>query len=476
MNGCQPCVTRGRTGTSGARSGRVSERQRQVARAWERFVSGDDTVQGVRPNILLSWYRCRDLYHVDPARTQAPLGHGGGLHNLKQDMIFAQLGGAAGAAASRAPMDRTLITVTDPEGRILASWGPKACLRHGEDSTLAPRFDWSEPASGTNGMGTALERPGIAQVDGAEHWCVGFHEWRCAGIAVRDPITQLPLAALNVSRWAEDLPDEVANWLRRTAAGVESELRDQAIRHGTRLVEAFTAVEPTAAGMVMVLDQAGKVVQANEAARKLLGVVCPVPSVEPHARLAPELPELIQALERAVRRGNEEPDWHGFAEVTAPSSEQPLTVQLHPVRLAHEVIGLLVTDTEHPSGEYLTGSDMLARSQRFPPRIPALRGSRIVLLCPQEIRYAQADNHAVWLVTDQGRLRAATRGLDHVERMLNPSTFLRVHRRFIVNLGRVRELEYGFKGALTVSTSRKENEAIPVSRRHVTRVRHALGL
>jgi hypothetical protein len=242
------------------------------------------------------------------------------------------------------------------------------------------------------------------------------------------------------------------------------------------LVEAFSALEPTAAGMLMVLDQSGKVVQANDSARQLLGVVCPVPSVEPHARLAPELPELVQAVERAVRRGNEEPDWHGFAEVATATGGDLLTVQLHPVRLAHEVIGVVVSDTQHPSGEYLTDTHPPSRSQRFPARIPALRGSRIVLLFPQEIRYAQADNHAVWLVTDQGRFRAATRGLDHVERLLNPSTFLRVHRRFIVNLGRVRELEYGFKGALTMTTSSRENEAIPVSRRHVGRVRHALGL
>jgi DNA-binding LytR/AlgR family response regulator len=51
-----------------------------------------------------------------------------------------------------------------------------------------------------------------------------------------------------------------------------------------------------------------------------------------------------------------------------------------------------------------------------------------------------------------------------------------VHRRFIVNLNRVKELEFGFKGTLTVSTSARENEAIPVSRRHIAEVRQALGL
>jgi transcriptional regulator of acetoin/glycerol metabolism len=269
VKSAQRCTT-GRQVVTNRSAQRVSERQHLLARAWERFASGEDTVRGVRPNILLSWYRCRDLYHVDPARTHAPAddGPGRGRHSLRQDMIFTQLGGAAGAAASRAPMDRTLVTVTDGEGRILATWGSRACLRHAADCTLAPSFNWSEAASGTNGMGTALERPGIAEVNGAEHWCAGFHEWRCAGIAIRDPVTHLPLAALNVSRWGEELPDEVGRWLRRTASGVEYALREQAIDHGGRLVEAFTRAEASAAGMALVLDQAGKVVAANEAARR----------------------------------------------------------------------------------------------------------------------------------------------------------------------------------------------------------------
>jgi PAS domain-containing protein len=476
VKSAQRCTT-GRQVVTNRGPRRLSERQHLLARAWERFAAGEDTVRGVRPNILLSWYRCRDLYHVDPGRTHAPAGGGPGqgTHTLRQDMIFTQLGGAAGAAASQAPMNRTLVTVTDAEGRILASWGSRTCLRHAADCTLAPSFDWSEAASGTNGMGTALERPGVAEVNGAEHWCIGFHEWRCAGIAIRDPVTQRPLAALNVSRWGDELPDEVGRWLRRTASGVEFALREQAINRGARLVEAFTGLEAARAGMALVLDQAGKVVAANEAARQLLGVVCPVPAVEPHARLAPELPELSQTVHRAVGRATEELGWHGYTELTAPLTEQPLTVELHPVRLGHEVIGLLVTDCERPSGEYL-GPGPAHRPHGFPPRIPTVRGSRIVLLNPQEIRYAEADNHDVWLITDQGRLRAAARGINHIETLLNPSTFLRVHRRFIVNLNRVKELEFGFKGALTVSTSARENEAIPVSRRHITEVRQALGL
>ncbi len=37
-----------------------------------RFVAGEEVKAGVRPEVLQSWYRCRDTYGVDPARERAP--------------------------------------------------------------------------------------------------------------------------------------------------------------------------------------------------------------------------------------------------------------------------------------------------------------------------------------------------------------------------------------------------------------------
>jgi len=476
MNG-EPSRANGpRAGTSGTgpASGGTPERRRLVTAAWERFAAGDDVVRGVRPTILLSWYRCRDVHRVSPLLMSAPEADGRSEHSLQEDELFTRLGGAAGAAAARLDMPLTLITVTDGTGRILASWGPRGSLRQGADTSLAPSFGWAEAASGTNGMGTALERPGIAVVEGAEHWCQGFHGWSCAGTAVRDPVTQLPLAALNVSRWGLELPEWATQWIRRTAAGLEAGLRDRALEVGRRLVEAFTAVEPRAAGPLLALDVAGKVVIADEAAHRLLGVVCANPAIDPNARLTVEVPGLPAPIARAVRCARQHADWQGVARLhLAGCAGDSVAAELRPVRLAQEVVGILVVGSDDPHGEPL---DEVIRPGRFPQRVAAVRGSRVILLWPQEIRFAEADSHAVWLITDQGRLRAATRGIDNLERQLNPAVFLRVHRRFIVNVARIKELEQGFKGALVVSTSTHDNEAIPVSRGHSAQLRRALGL
>ena len=63
-----------------------------------------------------------------------------------------------------------------------------------------------------------------------------------------------------------------------------------------------------------------------------------------------------------------------------------------------------------------------------------------------------------------------------LEQELGGRGFLRVHRRFLVNLGRVRESEHGFKGALYLATGTRSHETVPVARRHVPQVRQALGL
>src|SRR5689334_25431052 len=72
-----------------------------VLDAWERFVSGDDHVRGVRPEVVISWHRCREKYRVDPHLTEAPAAPAEVDHSLEHDVIFTELGGLAMSAARR---------------------------------------------------------------------------------------------------------------------------------------------------------------------------------------------------------------------------------------------------------------------------------------------------------------------------------------------------------------------------------------
>ncbi len=111
-----------------------------------------------------------------------------------------------------------------------------------------------------------------------------------------------------------------------------------------------------------------------------------------------------------------------------------------------------------------------------PPRIVAQSGERIILLRRPEVRFAEADGNDVWLFTDEGRLQAAVRGIDKLDDELGGGEFLRVHRRFLVNLTCVRAVDRGSRGELSLIMDGTSDETVPVSRRNAPAVRRALGL
>src|SRR3954454_9280263 len=129
MNGAKGRTNGALPATSGAALSH--DNLRRIATARERFAAGADTVHGVRPEILMSWYRCREEYEVDPHMERAPAATEGNGHSIEHDVVFAELGGwAAGAAAAVEDLDG-LVTVADSEGRVLASFGSPRMLSLG---------------------------------------------------------------------------------------------------------------------------------------------------------------------------------------------------------------------------------------------------------------------------------------------------------------------------------------------------------
>jgi hypothetical protein len=431
----------------------------------------------------MSWYRCRDEYGVNPWLERAPAATEASPHSIEHDVVFAELGGVAASAAAEVGSD-CLVTVTDPDGHVLASYEGQRVLRLASDSDLAPWYTWAEWASGTNGMGTALESHGPVIVAGPEHWCRAFHSWTCAGMAVRNVVTDEPLAALGISCRNSSLPGTALSWLRKAVATTEATLRQRAGHAGTLLAAAFADSRLAPSTPLAVVDVAGNVVLANTEAAVLLGTPADTPAYAAVDRWAPRLPALRQLVGRAMECARHDPHWSGATQVFVPFLGAPVPVAVHPVPLGTGVIGALLAfgSPDSPDGDLpseIAPSDApLGSTDRSPVsrRVVALRQDRWVLLEPAEIRFAEVDHNNIWLMSDQGRLLAATRGLDRLEQQLEDKGFLRVHRRFLVNLSRIREVEQGFKGSLFLHTDTRTHESIPVARRHVADVRQALGL
>jgi hypothetical protein len=462
-----------------ARRRRVSdaERYQAVRAARERFLAGDDRVRGVRPEVATSWYRCREQYHVDPSLSKAPPAsaqdESSAEHTLEHEIVFAQLGGAAASIASEVESLGGVVTVTDGAGRILTVQGDKETLFRARDSNMAPWSCWSEWATGTNGMGTALEAPGPVLISGPEHWCTGFHEWVCAGVAVRDAVTRDPVAVLDVSAWRAHLPAQAAGWLSKAVSGASTILRQRARDSGAELAAVFTQTGARSGQALAALDASGKVVIADEGASLILGVPARVPALDPAVRWQPGL-DLGRLSRHAIKQARLDHGWVGSTHIVTELDSEPCRMTLHPVFLADQPIGTLaVFGSEH--------GDPIERARPEPglsppPRIVGVSGERMVLLRRPEVRFAEADGNDVWLVSDEGRLQAAVRGIDRLEEELAGGEFLRVHRRFLVNLSCVRAVDRGPRGELSLIMDGAPRETVPVSRRNVPAVRRALGL
>lgn len=460
----------------------------QVARAREQFAAGADSVSDVRPEVLMSWYRCREQYRVDPWLEQAPAATQTCHHSMIHDVVFAELGGHAAKTAKQVDGLNGLVAVADDEGRMLSSWGNRRICRIAAESNLAPWASWSESASGTNGIGSALQSHEPVLVRGPEHWCQGFHAWQCAGVAVRDLVTDQPLAVLDISCWRSSLPDSVLTWLAKISAAVEAKLQQREHHNGTLLAGALAESHACAGTPLAVVDLAGKVIQANDDGAALLGITPPVdPAYAPAQRWAPQLPALPQLTRRAIDRAKADPCWTGQTHVFVPFLDTGVSISMQPVFSGCQVIGLLLalgSDDAAPalatSGDEFIPAEIERPNLAFPrhvlSRVIACRDHRWVLLDPREIRFAEVDHNHVWLITDHGRLLAASRGLDRLAEQLTDWGFLRVHRQYLVNLGRIREVEMGFKQTLVLTTDARRHETVPVARRHTAQVRQLLGL
>ncbi len=107
-------------------------------------------------------------------------------------------------------------------------------------------------------------------------------------------------------------------------------------------------------------------------------------------------------------------------------------------------------------------------------RIPVEKGGKKLLIPTDKIHFIMAKDDYSYLHTDADRY-LSTVSLAQLEAKLEPLGFFRVHRRYLVNLACVQEVDPVSGGTLLL-TLQGEEEQIPVSRRRVASLKKALGL
>jgi two-component system response regulator LytT len=108
-------------------------------------------------------------------------------------------------------------------------------------------------------------------------------------------------------------------------------------------------------------------------------------------------------------------------------------------------------------------------------RVPVEKAGKKLLLSVDEIFHIMAKDDYSYLYTDGERF-LSTMSLQDLEHRLEPHGFFRVHRRFVVNLEKVKEVVPMYGGTLLLTMKDKAASQVPVSRRRVPSLKKALGL
>jgi two-component system LytT family response regulator/two-component system response regulator LytT len=111
-----------------------------------------------------------------------------------------------------------------------------------------------------------------------------------------------------------------------------------------------------------------------------------------------------------------------------------------------------------------------------PKRVVVKIGERFLLVDAADIIYASVEEGVVTLVTDRVAGTSNLRTLEELAAILDPATFWRVHRAYIVNLERIQEVIPWFNRTIQLKMADKSGTEIPVSRSQTRRLKEHFKL
>ncbi|HEY0263120.1 MAG TPA: LytTR family DNA-binding domain-containing protein [Granulicella sp.] len=102
--------------------------------------------------------------------------------------------------------------------------------------------------------------------------------------------------------------------------------------------------------------------------------------------------------------------------------------------------------------------------------------NRLLLADPAEICFASIEDGAIRVVTSTVEGQSNCRTLEDLMEQLDPETFWRAHRSFIVNLRHIREVVPWFNSSYQVRMDDRNQTEIPVSRSQTKHLRELFNL
>jgi transcriptional regulator of acetoin/glycerol metabolism len=236
----------------------------QLARARTSFLVDEPLEPGVvREPILASWTRSRH-FDVDADRLELPYES-----DIAMDSLLTRAAGPIlREVADQLVSEPVSLILTDSDGVVLDRRSGDGGLTHHLDRIwLAPGFSYAEKYVGTNGIGTALEGRGPAQVFGHEHYAEHLEDLACAGAPIRHPVSGKVLGVVDLTCWRSDANMMMVAIASTVAKRIEELLLEQSGRRELALLHDYLIACQRGRGAVFALSD--DLLMMNDRAREL---------------------------------------------------------------------------------------------------------------------------------------------------------------------------------------------------------------
>jgi two-component system LytT family response regulator/two-component system response regulator LytT len=122
--------------------------------------------------------------------------------------------------------------------------------------------------------------------------------------------------------------------------------------------------------------------------------------------------------------------------------------------------------------------------QELPPPKPSLQRTKLLvknnhrnfIVDAQDVVYATIDDGLITVVAANLEGQSNYRTIEELQSNLDPDMFWRVHRSYLVNIHRIKEVIPWFKSSFQLRMDDKKQSEIPVSRVQTKRLRALLKL
>ncbi|HWM56733.1 MAG TPA: helix-turn-helix domain-containing protein [Pseudonocardia sp.] len=285
---------------------RRDESADQLVRARTSFLVDDEVAAGtVRDTILASWTRSRE-WDVPAGNVELSCEF-----DCEPDSPLTRAASPVLAdVADQFAGEPVSVILTDSDGVVLERrTGDSALHQHLDKVWLAPGFSYAERFIGTNGIGTALEGRGPAQVFGHEHYVEHLADLACAGAPIWHPMTGKLLGVVDLTCWRPDAGRFMATAVARIARQIEGALLDQSGPRELALLHDYLtacqrnrgAVIGVSPDLVMLNDQARELIDPSDQPALVAGAT--------EAFTAGQRLTLVDLPSGAVARVHGRPSW-----------------------------------------------------------------------------------------------------------------------------------------------------------------------